>query len=74
MRRSDSRSLGCYFPRRPAVHYLTDTIAGYCVAIATVLAIALVLDHWRQWGITPRVETAAWPDSGEHGVQAAVSL
>ncbi|MDQ3906625.1 MAG: hypothetical protein M3300_14640 [Actinomycetota bacterium] len=52
MRRSDSRSLGCYFPRRPAVHYLTDTIAGYCVAIATVLAIALVLDHWRQWGIT----------------------
>jgi membrane-associated phospholipid phosphatase len=34
------------------VHYLTDTIAGYCVAIATVLAIALVLDHWRQWGIT----------------------
>ncbi|MDQ2789525.1 MAG: hypothetical protein DLM60_19115 [Pseudonocardiales bacterium] len=26
------------------VHYATDTVAGYCVALATVLAVALVLD------------------------------
>lgn len=30
------------------IHYFTDTIAGYCVAIATVLAIALALDYWCQ--------------------------
>jgi membrane-associated phospholipid phosphatase len=28
------------------VHYLTDTVGGYCVAIATVLAVALGLDYW----------------------------
>jgi len=32
------------------IHYLTDTVAGACVAIATVLAIALGLDHWCQPG------------------------
>lgn len=26
------------------IHYATDTVAGYCVALATVLAVALVLD------------------------------
>ncbi|MGH3549526.1 MAG: phosphatase PAP2 family protein [Pseudonocardiaceae bacterium] len=26
------------------VHYATDTVAGYCVALATVLAVALCLD------------------------------
>lgn len=29
------------------VHYLTDTVGGYCVAVATVLGLALGLDHWR---------------------------
>jgi membrane-associated phospholipid phosphatase len=28
------------------VHYLTDTVGGYCVAVATVLAVALGLDYW----------------------------
>ncbi|MDQ3827590.1 MAG: hypothetical protein M3325_18455, partial [Actinomycetota bacterium] len=28
------------------VHYLTDTVGGYCVALATVLAVALGLDYW----------------------------
>jgi membrane-associated phospholipid phosphatase len=26
------------------IHYTTDTLAGYCVALATVLAVALLLD------------------------------
>jgi membrane-associated phospholipid phosphatase len=26
------------------VHYATDTLAGFCVAVATVLALALTLD------------------------------
>lgn len=34
------------------VHYLTDTVAGYCVAIATVLAVALCLDY-----CSPRLRT-----------------
>jgi membrane-associated phospholipid phosphatase len=29
------------------VHYLTDTVGGCCVAIATVLGVALGLDYWR---------------------------
>lgn len=36
------------------IHYLTDTVAGYCVAVATVLAIALGLDHWCQPGTARR--------------------
>ncbi|HEX6403101.1 MAG TPA: phosphatase PAP2 family protein [Pseudonocardiaceae bacterium] len=28
------------------VHYLTDTVGGYCVAVATVLGVALGLDYW----------------------------
>lgn len=32
------------------VHYLTDTVAGYCVAVATVLTLALGLDYWCQPG------------------------
>jgi membrane-associated phospholipid phosphatase len=28
------------------VHYATDTVAGYCVALATVLAVALFLDFF----------------------------
>ncbi|MFN2478453.1 MAG: phosphatase PAP2 family protein [Pseudonocardiaceae bacterium] len=28
------------------VHYATDTVAGYCVALATVLAVALCLDFF----------------------------
>jgi len=28
------------------IHYATDTVAGYCVALATVLAVALCLDCW----------------------------
>jgi membrane-associated phospholipid phosphatase len=27
------------------IHYATDTVAGYCVALATVLAVALFLDY-----------------------------
>lgn len=27
------------------IHYTTDTVAGYCVALATVLAVALFLDY-----------------------------
>ncbi|MGH3829574.1 MAG: phosphatase PAP2 family protein [Pseudonocardiaceae bacterium] len=27
------------------IHYTTDTVAGYCVALATVLAVALCLDY-----------------------------
>ena len=47
------------------VHYLTDAVAGYCVAVATVLAVALGLDYWcaarRRWGRRPgRIV-------GEHG-------
>jgi undecaprenyl-diphosphatase len=26
------------------IHYAPDTAAGYCIALATVLAVALVLD------------------------------
>ena len=28
-------------------HYVTDTVGGYCVAVATMLGLALGLDHWR---------------------------
>jgi membrane-associated phospholipid phosphatase len=28
------------------IHYTTDTVAGYCVAIAIMLALALCLDYW----------------------------
>ncbi|HXT44864.1 MAG TPA: phosphatase PAP2 family protein [Pseudonocardiaceae bacterium] len=28
------------------LHYLTDTVGGYCVAVATVLGVALGLDYW----------------------------
>jgi undecaprenyl-diphosphatase len=28
------------------IHYTTDTVAGYCVAIAITLALALCLDYW----------------------------
>ena len=28
------------------VHYLTDTVGGYCVAVAMVLGVALGLDYW----------------------------
>jgi membrane-associated phospholipid phosphatase len=36
------------------VHYLTDTVAGYCVAVATVLALALGLDYCAPtWGRRP---------------------
>ncbi len=35
------------------VHYATDTVAGYCVALATVLAVALCVDffgsRFRRW-------------------------
>ncbi len=34
------------------VHYATDTVAGWCVAVATVLAVALALDF-----IAPRVRS-----------------
>jgi membrane-associated phospholipid phosphatase len=31
------------------IHYATDTVAGYCVALATVLAVALCLDLLWTW-------------------------
>ena len=31
------------------IHYATDTVAGYCVALATVLAVALCLDSLWAW-------------------------
>jgi membrane-associated phospholipid phosphatase len=46
------------------VHYLTDTVAGYCVAVATLLAVALGIDYWcaaRRWGRRPGRMV------GEHG-------
>jgi membrane-associated phospholipid phosphatase len=43
------------------VHYLTNTVAGYCMAVATVLAVALGLDLLVR--CPPPLGTAAWPDS-----------
>ncbi|MGH3825899.1 MAG: phosphatase PAP2 family protein [Pseudonocardiaceae bacterium] len=31
------------------IHYTTDTVAGYCVALATVLAVALCLDYLHEF-------------------------
>ncbi len=36
------------------VHYATDTVAGYCVALATVLAVALFLDFFGSRFFGPR--------------------
>ena len=41
------------------IHYATDTVAGYCVALATVLAVALFLDLLR----APTATTQAMPSA-----------
>lgn len=41
------------------IHYATDTVAGYCVALATVLAVALFLDLLR----APAATTQAIPSA-----------
>ncbi|MGB6161010.1 MAG: phosphatase PAP2 family protein [Pseudonocardiaceae bacterium] len=47
------------------IHYATDTVAGYCVALATVLAVALFLDY-----LGPRC-APAWSPSGRQELDAA---
>jgi membrane-associated phospholipid phosphatase len=44
------------------IHYATDTVAGYCVALATVLAVALFLDLLR----APAATTQAIPSAPRH--------
>jgi membrane-associated phospholipid phosphatase len=48
------------------IHYATDTVAGYCVALATVLTVALCLDYLgpRIRRGTPVARTMASPDGG----------
>ena len=43
------------------VHYATDTVAGCCVAVAVVLAVALALDFF-----APRIRSRCWAGS-RHG-------
>ncbi|MGH3765055.1 MAG: phosphatase PAP2 family protein [Pseudonocardiaceae bacterium] len=45
------------------IHYATDTIAGYCVAMATVTTVALGIDYYcgsrlRHRALRPRIESA----------------
>jgi undecaprenyl-diphosphatase len=40
-------------------HYLTDAVGGFCVAVAVVLSLALLLDRWPPLGSSRRVRSPA---------------
>lgn len=54
------------------IHYTTDTVAGYCVSLATVLAVALCLDYaWPRcaqgWSPAGRQERESVPGRSTGG-------
>jgi undecaprenyl-diphosphatase len=40
-------------------HYLTDAVGGFCVAVAVVLSLALLLDRWPPLGSSHAARSAA---------------